>query len=419
LLKEVMVAKVQKAHKILLDVSSETERLFVSWCGAARWSYNYGLGRKKEAFEEVGKSPGSYALMKEIVTLKKTDEYAWLNDVPKSVPRMALLQLETAYANFFRRVKSGGAKPGFPRFKSRKRLKLSFHLEPDTVTVDGNRVRIPKVGWIRMHQAIRFEGKLVGTVCVSQTAGRWYASFSVEVKIPDRIEKQEMVAVGLDVGVRTLATLSDGKSFDNPKSFYRLEKLLARAQRQMARKQKGSKRWQKAKLRVQRIYKRIADLRANATHHVSAYVAANYDGVAIEDLNVHGMSRSHNLAKSVLDANFAELHRQLAYKMAWSGGEVRQVDRFFPSSRLCSVCGCINDGLTLADREWVCECGVHHDRDVNAASNLAIKCYGSRVGGPWMLRVKRSEAPNEASSESFTLVEERRPSEPCQVGTVW
>jgi len=141
--------KVQKAHKILLDVSPETEWLFVSWCGAARWSYNYGLGRKKETFEETGKSLGSYALMKEVVALKKTDECAmkevvalkktdecaWLNDVPKSVPRMALLQLETAYANFFRCVKGGDAKPGFPRFKSKKRSKLSFHLEPDTVAV--------------------------------------------------------------------------------------------------------------------------------------------------------------------------------------------------------------------------------------------------------------------------------------------
>jgi len=270
-----------------------------------------------------------------------------------------------------------------------------------------------------MHQAIRFEGRVVGTVCISRTAGRWYASFSVETEVADPIEKQERVAVGVDVGIKHLAVLSDGKMFDNPKSFYRLERLLARAQRQMARKQRGSKRWQRARLRVQRIHKRIADLRANATHYVTAYVATNYDGVAIEDLNVRGMIQNHRLAKAVLDANMTELHRQLMYKMAWSGGEVRPVDRFFPSSRLCGACGLINSELTLADREWLCECGAHHDRDQNAANNLAIKCFGPMVGGPWTLRVTRSEAPDEASSESFTLVEERRPSEPCQVGTVW
>lgn len=409
-----------KAHKIQLRTNPEIEQQFASWCGAARWSYNHGLGRKKEEFEKTGKSPGSYALMKEVVTLKRTDEYAWLNDVPKSVPRMALLQLETAYANFFRRVKGGDEKPGFPRFKSKKRSKLSFHLEPDTIATDGNWVRIPKLSWIRMHQAIRFEGRVVGTVCISCTAGRWYASFSVETEVADPIEKQERVAVGVDVGIKHLAALSDGKMFENPKSFYRLERLLARAQRQMARKQKGSKRWQKARLRVQRIHKRIADLRANATHHVTAYVAANYDGVAIEDLNVRGMSQNRHLAKSVLDANFSELHRQLAYKLAWASGEIRQADRFFPSSRLCGTCGLVNSELTLADREWTCECGAHHDRDQNAANNLAIKCFGPMVGGPWTLRVNgATRPPDEASSESFTLAEERQPSELCQFGTVW
>ncbi|MBI4640214.1 MAG: transposase [Candidatus Tectomicrobia bacterium] len=390
---------VTKAHKILLYTTPETEAAFVSWCGAARWAYNLGLERKKAACEDTKKSPGSYAFMKEVVALKKTDEYAWLNDVPKSIPRMALRQLETAYANFFRRVKGGEKQKGFPKFKSKKRAKVAFHLEPDAISVKGNRVRIPKVGWIKMHDSIRFDGELVGTVCISCTASQWYASFSVETKIPDPIENQEKVVVGLDVGIKTLATLSDGKKFENPRAFYHLEKLLARAQLQVAHKQKGSKRWQQATLRVQRIHKRIADLRAIATHHASAYVAKHYHGVAIEDLNVKGMAKNHCLAKSVLDANMAELHRQLSYKMAWTGGEVRQVDRFFPSSKLCHICGCINHSLILADREWTCECGTHHDRDVNAATNLAIKCFGPMVSGPWTLRVKCSETPDEVSSE--------------------
>lgn len=349
-----------KAHKIQLAVSPEIEQRFVCWCGAARWAYNYGLERRKAAYEATGKRAGRYALMQEIVALKKTDEYSWLNAVPKSVPRMALMQCESAYANFFRQAKGGDAKTGFPRFKSKKRSRMCFHLEPDAIGVNGTRVRIPKCGWLTMHQAIRFVGKLVGTVCISYAAGRWYASFSVETETADPIEKQERKAVGVDVGIKHLAVLSDGTVFDNPKSFYRLEELLARAQR---------------------IHKRIADLRATATHHVSAYVAANYDGVAIEDLNVRGMSQNHHLTKSLLDANFAQLHRQLAYKMAWAGGEVRQVARYFPSSRLCSVCGFVNSELTLADREWTCKCGTRHDRDLNAAINLANECYcrGSAV----------------------------------------
>jgi putative transposase len=240
---------VTKAHKILLNVSPAVERQFISWCGAARWTYNFGLERKIASLKETGKSPSGSALMREVVDLKKTDTYAWLNDVPKSVPRIALMQLESAYNN--RCVKGGEAKPGFPKFKSRKRSRMCFHLEPDSIAVKGKRVRIPNVGWLTRHQDIRFEGRLVGTVCISQTAGKWYASFSIKTEVPDPIENQEKVVVGLDVGVKTLATLSDGKKFENPRAFYRLEKLLARAQRQMTRKRKGSKRRQKAKLRVE------------------------------------------------------------------------------------------------------------------------------------------------------------------------
>lgn len=383
-----------KAHKILLNVTPEVEVVFISWCGAARWAYNKGLERKIALYRDEKQTVGAYALMQEVVALKKTDEYAWLKEIPKSIPRIALMHLETTYTNFFRHVKGGEKQKGFPNFKSRKRSRMSFHLEPDTIAVDGNRVRIPKLGWLKMHQGIRFNGKLVGTVCIGQTGAKWYASFTVETEIGE-VDHQDKPVTGLDVGVKTLAVLSDGTAFENPRAFYRLEKLLARAQRQMARKQKGSKRGQKARLRVQHIHKRIADLRANATHRVSSYVTKNYAGVAIEDLNVAGMLKNHRLAKSITDANFQELHRQLKYKGQWYGCEVRQVDMFFPSSKLCSVCGRINDNLTLADREWVCECGAHHNRDVNAAINLAKRCWPG-VDGHCSLRVKRSKAPDEA-----------------------
>jgi putative transposase len=370
--------QVTKAHKILLYTTPELEATFVSWCGAARWAYNMGLERKITIHREGEKTPSLYTLMHEVVTLKKTDNnYAWLKDIPDSVPRLSLWHLELAYANFYRRVKGGATQKGFPCFKSKKKSKMAFHLENGTSIVNGNSVRIPKLGWIRMHQAIRFSGTLVGPVCISLRAGKWYASFSVKVEMPDPIENQEKVSsVGLDVGIKHLAILSDGKKFDNPRAFYHLEKLLRRAQRQMVHKHKDSHRKQDARLRVQRIHKRISDVRSNATHQASAYIANNYGRVALEDLNTAGMVRNRRMAKAILDANFCEMHRQLVYKMAWAGGEVRRVDRFFPSSKLCSACGCINNNLTLDDREWDCKCGAHHDRDVNAAINLATKCFG-------------------------------------------
>jgi len=359
---------IQKSHKIQLLPNNAQKSRFVEWAGAHRFAYNFGLERKKAEYEATGSSPGAYALAVEVTAMKHST-HSWLADVPKSVPRLALQQLDVAYANFFRRIKNGADKPGFPRFKSKKRDRLVFHLETDTIALDENRVRIPKLGWVRMCQPLRFDGRLVGTVAISEQAGNWYASFSVEVEVPDSDERQ-VREVGIDLGVKTLATTSDGHEFENHKYGRQLEDLLARAQRQLARKKPGSKRWQKARLRVQRIYKRIANRRIDAIHQATARICGKYNAVYLEDLNVSGMMQNHCLAGAVADASMREFRRQIEYKQRWQGGTVGLVDRWFPSSKLCSVCGCINDSLTLADREWICDCGVHHLRDVNAAINI-------------------------------------------------
>jgi len=265
-------------------------------------------------------------------------------------------------------MKEKAKEPGFPRFKSRKRAKVVFHLEPDTVRVEGKRVRLPKIGWVRMTKPLRFEGEIVATVAISERAGKWYVSLNVKTEhVP--IESQGG-AVGIDLGIKTMAVLSDGKVFDNPRFTYRLEKLLARAQRQMARKQRGSNRWRKAKLRAQRIHKRIADARSNAIHQATGYIAREYSFVGIENLNVAGMVKNHCLAKAVSDVGMSEFRRQLQYKVGWEQGTVVEVSRWFPSSKLCNVCGCLNNELTLADRTWACDCGTVHDRDQNASRNI-------------------------------------------------
>lgn len=338
---------IQKSHKIQLLPNNAQRGIFIECAGVHRWSYNYGLERKKAEYGSTGKSPGAYALAVEITALKHST-HSWLADVPKSVPRLALQQLDVAYINFFRRVKNGAAKPGFPRFKSKKQDRLVFHLEVDTIALDGNKVRIPKLGWVRMCQSLRFGGRLVGTVAISEQAGKWYASFAVEIEALDPDEKQ-VQEVGIDLGVKTLATTSDGHEYENPRHGKQLEKLLARAQRQLARKKSGSKRWQKAKLRVQRIHKRIADRRIDAIHQATSRICGKYDTVYLEDLNVNGMMQNHCLARAVADAAMREFRRQVEYKERWQGGTVGFVDRWFPSSKLCSICGCINDELTLAD----------------------------------------------------------------------
>lgn len=400
---------VVKSHKIQLLPNNVQKAKFISWCSVARWAYNFGLERRIEAYKATGKSPGAYALSKE-VTVMKHSTHLWLCDAPKSIPRMALQQLDTAYANFFRRVKRGDKQKGFPRFKSKRHSQKAFHLEPETVRLDSNQVRLPKLGWVRMCQSLRFDGKLVGTVAISEYAGKWYASFSVKVEVPDPVENQDR-AVGIDLGVKTLATTSDGCKFENPRHGKQLEALLARAQRQLARKKPGSKRRQKAKLRVQRIHKRIADRRTDAVHQATARICSQYNAVYLEDLNVSGMMRNHHLAKAVADASMREFRRQIEYKQEWRGGIVGLVDRWFPSSKLCSVCGCINDDLTLADRTWICDCGTVHDRDLNAAKNILARALqdhrGLPVAGRGGLGAVRPPVKRQQSVVNKTLMGEK------------
>ena len=182
---------------------------------------------------------------------------------------------------------------------------------------------------------------------------------------------------------RRFRTNAPGNIRENPKALQHYKKLLTRVQRQLAKKQRSSKRRARAKLRVQRIQKRIADIRANAIHQATSEIANQYDFVVMEDLNVSGMMQNHCLAKAIADASMREFRRQVEYKERWQGGIVDFVDRWFPSSKLCSVCGCINDSLILADREWVCDCGAHHLRDVNAAINIlnAGRLAGAGRGG--------------------------------------
>jgi len=363
---------VYKGHRIQLLPNNKQKTTFKQWASTARWAYNYGLAKKIEAYEETGKYLGAYSLTKEIVQLKKTREYAWLNDVSKSVPRMALMQLEEAYANFFRRCKSSDKKKGFPKFKSKEQSKIAFHLEPDQVCVKGERIRLPKMGWVRMTRPLRFGGRLVSSVVVSERTGKWYVSLTVETE--HCLTDNQGGEVGIDMGIKTLATLSDGTAYENPKALVRYQKLLVRAQRQLARKQKGSQRWKKARLRVQKIHKQITDIRSDAIHKATTDIVEKHSFVAMEDLNVHGMIKNHRLAGAVSDAAFGEFKRQMRYKLDWNDGTLVLIDRWFPSSKTCSACGCINDSLTLIDREWTCsDCGTHHDRDKNAARNILSK----------------------------------------------
>jgi putative transposase len=261
---------------------------------------------------------------------------------------------------------------GFPRFKSKKDKHQSFRLNNDKIDVDGHSFYVPKLGWVNLAEAFRFQGKIMGAV-VSQQGGHWYVAITVEMARP-KPQAFEKPIVGVDVGLKTLAVLSDGKQYENQVLLRSELEHLKRLNRRLARRTMGSSRWWAAKRQLERFYARIANRRADYLHKMTTEIAKTYALVGLEDLNVAGMLKNHHLALSLSDAAFGEIRRQLEYKCNWYGGRTVLVDRFFPSSRLCGRCGEKNAALKLSEREWVCPaCGTLHQRDANAARNIELE----------------------------------------------
>jgi putative transposase len=351
--------QIKRAYKYELDLNNEQRTVCLKHAGAARWAFNFGLRRKKEAYAAGEKTPTAIDLHRELNILKQTT-VPWMYDVSKCAPQEALRNLDRAFVNFFeKRVK-------FPKFKSRKRGIGSFRLT-GSIHVSGKLIQLPRLGVLRLKEESAVTGKILSAT-VSERAGRWFVSIQVETSIV--VPDNQGPAVGVDLGIQKLATLSDGRVFENPKNYRRNLDRLRRAQRVVARRQKASKRRERARRRVAKLHYRIACQRSDTIHKMTTFIAATYGIVGIEDLNVRGMVKNHCLAGAVSDAAFAEIRRQLTYKCQWYGGELVVHDRFFPSSKTCSACGEVNDSLSLSDRTFRCGCGHEQDRDDNAAINL-------------------------------------------------
>ncbi len=302
--------------------------------------------------------------------MKKTD-VPWMYDVSKCAPQEALRDLDEAYGHFFRRVKKG-KKPGFPRFKSKKRGVGGFRLT-GSIKVFERCIQLPRLGHLRLKESgyIPFDNPKVRilSATIKERAGRWTVSIQVEETIKTLEPSAEVT--GVDVGISALATLSDGTKFENPKVLISAERQLTHLQRAVARKKKGSKNRQKAVRKLARKHAHVAHIRENVLHGISSAIAKRYGTVGMEDLNVDGMGRNHHLAKALHDAGLAELRRQVEYKTEWRGGRVILAGRFYPSSKECSRCHVVKTELPLKERVFRCEaCGFERDRDENAAINL-------------------------------------------------
>ena len=358
-----------------MDPTNEQRTAFLQHAGAARWAYNWGLSRKIEAYKATGKSPSAIDLHRELNVLKGIPKeqggVPWMYDASKCAPQEALRNLDAAYANFFRRCKAG-SKPGFPRFKSKHRGIGSFKFSGVKAdAVEDAVIWLPRIGSVRLkeHGYLPTSGVKVLSVTVSEKAGHWFASVQIEQEIQPKVLPAHVL--GVDVGISNLAATSDGELFDNPRALRRMELKLRRLNKSLSRKKKGSRNRAKAVKRVARLHYRIACVRKDAIHKVTTAIAKQASTIVIESLNVAGMVKNHCLAKAVSDASMSEVHRQLEYKVKWNGGTLIKADRWFPSSKTCSDCGLLMDDLPLSVREWTCpNCGVVHDRDVNAACNL-------------------------------------------------
>lgn len=359
---------IQRGYKTEIQPNNKQKTLLAKNAGAARYAYNWALNLKKHAFENKTKIPNAIELHRELNKLKQTD-LPWMYEVSKCSPQEALRNCDTAFTNFFRRCKQKKkGKKGFPRFKSKKNGLGGFRLT-GTIKVSESHVQLPRLGKIKLKETNYFptEAKIL-SAAVSERAGKWFVSIQVEEEIhPSTKPKNE---VGVDLGIKTLATISDGELFDNPKALRSRLERLQRLSRRLSRKVKGSKNRKKAARKLAKLHYKISCIRKDTLHKLTTFLTKTKSKIVIEDLNVSGMMKNRKLSRAIADLGLFEIRRQLDYKGKWYGCEIVVADRWFPSSKKCSSCGSLKNDLQLSDRVYECDCGLSIDRDVNAAINL-------------------------------------------------
>ena len=356
--------KINRTYRFRLYPNREQTELLSKHFGCSRFVYNYFLNQRKEQYRLTGKSDNFYAQCKTLTALKKQEETAWLKEVNAQTLQFAIRSLEAAYDNFFKKHAK------FPKFKS-KHSKNSFTV-PQAASVAGCRLFIFKFKEgikCRVHREIK--GK-VGKVTITKTpSGKYFVSVFTEEEYISSLKKTGK-SVGVDMGLKDLLVTSEGETFKNNRYTRRYECKLAKAQRHLSRKKKGSRGFENQRLKVARLHEKIANSRADYLHKCSISFVRRYNIICIEDLNVKGMVKNHRLSKSITDVSWGKFVSMLTYKAEWNDKKVVKVDRYFPSSQTCNVCGYVNKDIkNLSVREWECpHCHTHHDRDINAAINI-------------------------------------------------
>ena len=360
-----------KAYKYRIYPTKPQQAKLLKHFGCCRYVWNKALERKNEAYAKTGESPSCYAMKAELPAMKR--ELPWLTEAYSQSLQQSIINLDTAFTNFFRRVKEGAREIGYPKFKSKhKRQSVSF---PQNVKVgfDVGMTTFPKLGNIETVFERRFEGA-VKTVTVSmETTGKFFVSFLVDdgKELPKTEPIDSGKVIGIDLGLIHFLTTSNGGRVENPRFLKKNAKKIAKLDRRMRRKTKGGKNRAKARLKLALAHEKSRNRRRDFLHKLSTRLVRENQAVCLEDLSVKGMMGNHKLARSIGDVAWGEFSSMLKYKSDWQGKHLLQIGRFDPSSKMCHKCGNINRDLLLRDRTWTCpECGAELDRDINAAINI-------------------------------------------------
>lgn len=361
----------KRAYKYKLKPTMRQQHMLLQHFGCCRFIYNWGLNRKKDAYVNEKKSIGYLQLARELTLLKNDGEHDWLKDVANESLQQSLRNLDNAYTQFFK------AKKGFPKFKSKKNSKsVCKFINNVRFDFDKWKVRIPKMGWTKLcfNKPFDLSKCKIGTLTVSQDkCGDFWCVIIVEdgETLKPKAKVSEETSVGIDLGIKDFAILSDGTKYGNCKFLEKGQKRLKRLQHHFSKAQKGSKRKERLRLKIARQHRKISNRRSDFLHKLTTDLAKRFDTICLENLNVKGMMQNHHLANVISSVAWNEFARQIIYKAEWNGKNVVFIGRFEPSSKTCSCCGYVKKDLTLKDRHWVCPgCGASHDRDVNAAINI-------------------------------------------------